>query len=236
MIARKPTVWITGVRSGVGEALATEFLAGGWRVIGSSRARPSSRATWLRNDDASYVPMDVRSASSVTRAWSKIRRTAGSVDMLVNNAGTTVFKDVVRTSPAEFRDIIETNQQGLYHTAYTVLPSMRERRKGWIVNILSYAAKTVYTKSGAYAASKAGAEMLMRVVREENRDAGIRVVNVFPGAINTPMWSTAMRRDHGHTMMTPSDVAQAVYGLTGVTTSVVPEEIVLRPDIGDLTV
>jgi len=156
--------------------------------------------------------------------------------MLVNNAGVTAFKDVIRTGPREFSDIIGTNLLGPYLTTRAVLPSMRRRKRGMIVNILSYAAKTVYTKSGAYAASKAGADMLMRVVREENRDAGIRVVNVFPGATETPMWSPAMRRSHGDAMMRSEDVAEAVFGLTSRSSSTVPEEIVLRPQIGDLTV
>lgn len=78
--------------------------------------------------------------------------------------------------------------------------------------------------------------MLMKVVREENRAAGIRVVNVFPGATDTPMWSGKMRRDHGRSMMTAADVASVVFDLTTSGSSSVPEEIVLRPEIGDLTV
>jgi len=156
--------------------------------------------------------------------------------MLVNNAGVTTFREVIRTSPKEFSDIIETNLTGLYLTTRAVLPSMRRQKKGSIVNILSFAAKTVYTMSGAYAASKAGADMFMRVVREENRDAGIRVVNVFPGPVDTPMWSSAMRRDHGRKMMAAGDVASAVYSLTAARSSSVPEEIVLRPEIGNLTI
>ena len=236
MSRRQRSVWITGVRSGVGEALAKAFLSGGWVVFGSSRTTLKVRASWARHPDFHAVPMDVRKPQSVERALARIRKKSASVDMLVNNAGVTAFKDVLKTSPEEFRNIIETNLTGLYLTTRAVLPQMRRRKQGWIVNILSYAAKTVYTKSGAYAASKIGADMLMRVVREENRDAGIRIVNVFPGAVDTPMWSTAMRRDHGASMMTPGDVAAAVCGLTDIATTTVPEEIILRPAIGDLTV
>ena len=233
---QKQTVWITGVRSGVGEALATAFLEGGWRVFGSSRTRPRKDSVWHRHPDAHFVPLDVRSTASVQKAWLRIRDRVSSLDMLINNAGVTAFKEVVKTDPKEFGDIIDTNLTGLFLTTRAVLPSMRRRKKGTIVTILSYAAKTVYTMSGAYAASKAGADMFLRVVREENRDAGIRVVNVFPGAVDTPMWSPSMRKDHGSSMMTAEHVASAVFDLTAIRTTVVPEEIVLRPEIGDLTI
>lgn len=235
MTRSRQTVWITGVRSGLGDALVRTFLEGGWSVFASSRTRPPARTAWASHPDVHVVPMDVRSAVSVSRAWERIRRVTPSVSMLINNAGVTTFKDVLKTTPADFKDILDTNLTGPYLTTRAVLPSMRRRKHGWIVNILSYAAKTVYTKSGAYAASKVGAEMLMKVVREENRAAGIRVVNVFPGAIDTPMWSGAMRRDHGRSMMAADDVAEAVYALTWKRGSTVPEELVIRPEIGDLT-
>jgi short-subunit dehydrogenase len=230
------TVWITGVRSGLGEALADTFSNEEWYVAGSSRVKPKKSARWLRGKHAVSVPMDVRAAGSVDKAWKKISKTAPPVELLINNAGITVFKDVLKTTPQEFQDIIDTNLVGLYHTARAVLPQMRRRKKGWIVNVLSFAAKTIYTKSGAYAASKAGAEMFMKVLREENRDAGIRVVNVFPGPIDTPMWSGAMRRDHGKTMMAPSDIARMILTLTQSGSNVIPEEVIIRPSIGDLTV
>ena len=180
--------------------------------------------------------MDVRNPAAVQRAWRTIRKTVSSVDVLINNAGVTAFKDVIRTTPGTFKDIVDTNLTGPFLTSRAVLPAMRRRKSGVILNILSYAAKTVYTKSGAYAASKAGADMLMRVVREENRDAGIRVVNVFPGAIETPMWSASVRKNHGRKMMSAAELAAVVIGLTSTASTVSVEEIVLRPDVGDLTV
>jgi short-subunit dehydrogenase len=105
-----------------------------------------------------------------------------------------------------------------------------------VINVLSYATKARYTKSSVYSASKAGAEAMMNSLREEVRDQGIKIVNVFPGATLTPMWHQKHQEWYGDQMMHPEDVAEAIYEVTLKPKSVMIEDLVIRPQIGDLRV
>jgi NAD(P)-dependent dehydrogenase (short-subunit alcohol dehydrogenase family) len=160
----------------------------------------------------------------------------GLPDVVVNNAGVTSFQTLTGTTTAEYLDIVGTNLTGPFLIARSVVPLMQRRRSGMIVNILSYAAKAVYTRSSVYGASKAGADMLMRVLREEVRSDGIRVLNVFPGAVETPMWPDRLRKKYAEQMMPVDDVARAIVQTIQLPATVMPEELVLRPQIGDLRV
>jgi NADP-dependent 3-hydroxy acid dehydrogenase YdfG len=154
----------------------------------------------------------------------------------VNNAGVTCFKEFHTTRVEEFDRILDVNLRGLFVASRAVLPSMLKRRKGSVINILSYAAKTTYTKSAAYSAAKAGAEALMNVLRAETRSRGIKVLHVYPGAVETPMWSPSMRQRYRSRMMQASDLARLIYVLTTQADSMHIEEVVVRPQVGDLTV
>jgi NAD(P)-dependent dehydrogenase (short-subunit alcohol dehydrogenase family) len=182
------------------------------------------------------VACDVRREISVRKAAATILRRVGLPDVVVNNAGVTSFRRLTETTTAEYRAIIETNLTGPFLIARSLVPRMQRRRSGMIVNILSYAAKAVYTRSSVYGASKAGADMLMRVLRDEVRQDGVRVLNVFPGAVETPMWPEALRAKYAGQMMPAADVARAIAQTIQLPSHLMPEELVLRPQIGDLRV
>jgi 3-oxoacyl-[acyl-carrier protein] reductase len=148
----------------------------------------------------------------------------------------TAFKSVLDTRVKEFDDIIETNLRGSFLLTRAFLPRFLLRRGGMILNVISHAAKQVYKGSGAYAASKAGTEALMNVLRAEVRDAGVRVVNVFPGAVLTRIWHPRHRKTYADRMMHPSEIAGVLYGLTIQPPSMMTEEIIIRPQGGDLKV
>ncbi|HEX9615217.1 MAG TPA: SDR family NAD(P)-dependent oxidoreductase, partial [Bacteroidota bacterium] len=117
-----------------------------------------------------------------------------------------------------------------------ILPHMMKRKGGMIVNIISYAAKTTYTGSAAYSAAKAGTQAMMNVVREEVRKHGIRIVNVYPGAVFTAMWSSKHRASMGDSMIPAEHLARVICEATLQPASLTTEEIVVRPPVGDLTV
>lgn len=160
--------------------------------------------------------------------------TIGTPDILVNNAGVTVFKEFVQTSVEEFDDIINTNLRGSFLTTKLILPLMIERRKGTILNVVSFAAKTTYTESSAYAASKAGMAAMMEGLRAEVRSKGIKIVNVFPGAVLTPIWHSKVRARHGRTMLTAEETANMIVSISCQPSSMMVEEIVIRPQGGDI--
>jgi short-subunit dehydrogenase len=179
---------------------------------------------------------DIRSESSVAKVARAILRKHRFVDILINNAGVTSFKDFMSAKPSEFDSILATNLRGPFLATKMIVPVMVKRRKGIIVNMISFAAKTVYTKSALYSASKAGLEAMMNVLRTELREVGIKVINVYPGAVLTPMWLKEHRKKYSDQMILPDDVARLVYETTAQSPSLMVEEIVVRPQGGDLLV
>ena len=233
-------VWISGASSGIGKSLLESFANGGDVVIGTSR-RLDTLTTLVRKlnrygKHCEAMRCDVTKETDVQRVARSILQRHKKVDILVNNAGITTLKDFLRTSTSEFDDILATNVRGLFLTSKALLPAMLKRKRGTILNVLSYAAKTTYTKSAAYTAAKSGAEAMMNVLRAEVREKGIKVVNVYPGAVLTPMWSAGMRKRHARSMMSARDIAALLYRLTLEPDSLHVEELVVRPPAGDLHV
>jgi NADP-dependent 3-hydroxy acid dehydrogenase YdfG len=233
-------VWITGASSGIGRALAGEFVSHGDTVAATARTLPNlnSLQTQLSSSSGKCVvfPCDVSDSAQVQKVGSSILEEFGTIDILINSAGVTYFKDFLATTVEEFDEVTATNLRGLFLTAKMVLPSMMGKGKGMIMNILSYAAKATYTGSSAYSASKAGAEAMMNVLRAETRDKGIKILNVFPGAVFTPIWHPKHRERYGHEMMRPEEIAKVLYEISCQPSSMLVEDIVIRPQVGDLKV
>lgn len=233
-------VWVTGASSGIGSALAESFASHGDVVYASGRNRRKlqtlARKTRDNGAQIQTIVCDVRKRGEVAAASRIILKKEGKVHILVNNAGVTYFKDFLGTTPREFDEVIGTNLMGLFLTTRSILPSMMKRKDGLIINVLSFAVKKVYTLSAAYTASKAGASSLMDVLREEVRPHGIKVMNVYPGAIHTPMWSNKHRMKYGSQMMTSHEAAEIIYQASLQTNNVMIEELVVRPQVGDLKV
>jgi NADP-dependent 3-hydroxy acid dehydrogenase YdfG len=158
------------------------------------------------------------------------------MEILVNNAGVTYFKELVSTTANEFDHVMDTNVRGMFLLTKAVLPSFLRRRRGLIINILSFAAKTVYTGSSIYSASKSAGSAMMGVLREEVRDKGIKILNVFPGAVSTPMWGTRNRARFEHRMIHPEEIAEYIVATAALPASMMVEEITLRPQRGDLKI
>ena len=233
----KAGVWITGASSGIGRAAAKEFVRTGCRVFVSGR-----RATELERLNQSLkkdkleldvYPCNVASNANVEQTVKKILA-VHKIDCLINNAGITSFKLAEENSINEIDDIINTNLLGSIYTIKAVLPQMIKQGGGTIINILSTAAKKIFTNSSAYTASKTGLKAYADVLREEVRKYKIKVVNVIPGATETPMWSQEIRKEHSERMMTVDDIARLLVWIFLQKENMVSEEIVVRPIEGDL--
>lgn len=237
--SRERVVLISGAGSGIGEALARRFAVEGCTVVGFGRntLRLNSLQRHIATSGGSFFPFrcDIRSETSVRAAFKKMGRLR-RVDILVNNAGVTYFKDFVATSAKEFDEVMETNVRGMFLLTRAVLPFMMKRRRGLIINILSFAAKTVYTGSSVYAASKSAGAAMMGVLREELRNRKIKILNVYPGATVTAMWSAGNRSRFQHRMTRPEDIADFIVRTADAPASMMVEEIALRPQKGDLRV
>jgi short-subunit dehydrogenase len=111
---------------------------------------------------------------------------------------------------------------------------MISRKSGTILNISSVASIKILKGSSVYSASKAGLLQYSRVLREEVRLHNIKVIDVLPGATETPIWNQNVRNKHGERMMKPTDVGKLVIQLVSQSGNMVTEEVVLRPVTGDL--
>lgn len=235
---KQPLIWITGAGRGIGEAAAHAFAAAGAHVIASGRNADAVRnvadAIGKAGGRADAVPLDVKNEQSVRAAHELIVSNFGRVDVLVNNAGVTVFKKFEQTTLEEFDAIVQTNLRGYFLLTQAVLPSMLEAQAGMIISIHSVTAVETVTHSSVYAASKAGTLAMMRSLREEVRKRGVRVIDVLPGAVETGMWSEANRQKHGAKMMQPEDVAEILVSLYRQPGRAATDEIIVKPVGGNL--
>lgn len=229
-------VWITGASRGIGRAIAERLVRDGYRVALSARSADTLRdiAGQFPEEQVLYVECDVREEESVYFAYKTIEERFGRVDILVNNAGMGVFAPLVELPVQDFDDMIATNLRGVFLCAKAVLPAMLRRKSGTILTINSVAAVSVFTASSGYGASKAGALAMSRSLRAEVRDHNIRVIDIILGATETEIWDEDERDQYRGRMIQPDDVADIVPALFDANRRMMVEEIVLRPQRGDL--
>ena len=186
---------VTGSNSGIGLATAVALARAGHTVVAAMRNL--DRGAEIRKiAEGEKLPihlarLDVDDDASVGDAFSGVVARHGPVDVLVNNAGVPGGGPVEETTIDEFRQVMETNFFGGLRCIKAVIPSMRERREGTIVNITSIAGRLATAPMASYAASKWAFEALSEVLAQEVRAFNVRVAIVEPGVIATPIFSKA---------------------------------------------
>lgn len=184
-------VLITGASSGIGLATALELGRAGHKVYATmrnpARAPELSAQASKEGLPISILTLDVDSDSSVEDCFSAIYGQNEQIDVLVNNAGIERHGTVEEMSMDDFRAIMETNYFGAVRCMRQVLPHMREKGSGCIINVTSVAGRLVRSPLGAYAASKFALEAVTEALAQELKAFGVRVALVEPGIIDTPM-------------------------------------------------
>ena len=183
MSERSRAVLITGCSSGIGRAAAELLADEGWAVYATAR-RPETIAD-LEAKGCTTLALDVTDEGSMTRVVERIEAEHGAVGALVNNAGYGLHGAVESTDLDEARRQFETNFFGLVKLTQLVLPGMRRRGSGRIVNISSMGGKLTFPGGGFYHASKHALEAMSDALRYEVRPFGIDVVVIEPGLIKT---------------------------------------------------
>jgi NAD(P)-dependent dehydrogenase (short-subunit alcohol dehydrogenase family) len=177
------TALVTGASSGIGAAIAERLLREGYRVFAG--ARRTGRMAQLAADGAVVLPLDVTDDASMVAAVDAITSESGGVDVLVNNAGYGSYGSMEEVPIAEGRRQFDVNVFGLARLTQLVLPAMRERRSGAIVNISSMGGK-IYEPFGSwYHATKFAVEGMSDSLRLELEPYGIRVIVIEPGGIRS---------------------------------------------------
>ena len=183
------TILITGCSSGYGLETARHFLANGWNVIATMR---TPRQDILpRSERLRILPLDVTSEASIAA----VVKAAGQIDVLVNNAGIGVVGAFEATTMSHIRKVFDTNSFGVMAMAQAVIPQMRERRSGAIINVTSSATLAPMPLAAAYTASKQAIEGFTASLAHELGYFGIRAKLVEPGYAPTTRFTqnTAVR-------------------------------------------
>jgi NAD(P)-dependent dehydrogenase (short-subunit alcohol dehydrogenase family) len=182
--ADKPVWLITGCSIGFGHALAAHVLACGYRTVVTARD-PDKMKDFAAAGEALVLKLDVTDPVEVEAAVKATEDTFGRIDVLVNNAGIGYFAAVEESEEAEVRKMFEVNVFGLGHMIHAVLPGMRKRRKGFIVNFSSIGGLRSFPSVGYYNATKFAVEGLSEALWQEVEPLGIKVMLVEPSGFRT---------------------------------------------------
>ncbi|HVU17912.1 MAG TPA: SDR family oxidoreductase [Candidatus Didemnitutus sp.] len=236
---KSPTIVVTGASQGLGAAIARAFATSfpGARLALVARSKGNlervaeSCSKKGRVTAAAFV-CDVTDESAVAAMAAAVMKRWGAPTILVNNAGRFLGRPLLETTAADFDGQLAANLRSAFLVSQAFLPAMVKRRSGDVINISSIAGKQAYPNGAAYCAAKHGLTGLSAVMRAELKPHGIRVCCVHPGATWTPSWrgsGISPRR-----MMPAEDVADAIVGIARLGRRTVVEDIVLRPQLGDV--
>ncbi|MEU2619984.1 SDR family NAD(P)-dependent oxidoreductase [Streptomyces sp. NPDC007157] len=179
------TVLITGASTGMGEALTFEYVARGWNVAATMRDPARANPAFTGLDTVLVTRLDVTDAASIEQAVRETVERFGAVDAVVNAAGYGQVGAIEEVSPAQVRDQFETNVVGIVQVVQAVLPHMRERGSGHILNIGSMGGHVSLPTMAVYCASKSAVQNLTEGLAKELDPLGIRVTLVEPAGFDT---------------------------------------------------
>jgi short-subunit dehydrogenase len=229
---------ITGASKGLGRAIAEKFAANGHDLFLCSRDPMALSAAALQLESR-YPSISIRARAFDLGEKDQARGFGGwmldsgeSVDVLVNNAGQFLPGSVHDEGEGVLEQLIAVNLYSAYHLTRTLLPAMIARKKGHIFNICSVASLKAYPNGGAYSISKFALAGFSANLREELKPSGIKVTAVYPGAVYTDSWAgSGVDPDR---IMEAADIAEMLYAATTLSRQATVEEILLRPQLGDL--
>lgn len=186
---------VTGTSTGIGLATAVTLARGGHTVIATMRNLASAgelqKLVAAEKLPVTLAALNVDDDASVDSALGKVLAEHGRLDVLVNNAGVGGGGSVEESSTARFRGVMETNFFGALRCIKAVVPGMRERRQGCIVNVTSLSGRVALAPAAAYCASKFALEALSECLAQELKAFNVRVAIIEPGVIATPIFSKA---------------------------------------------
>ncbi|MBD2292040.1 SDR family oxidoreductase [Anabaena sphaerica FACHB-251] len=237
---QKRRALITGASSGIGKATALAFAKAGIDVALVSRSEDKlegvAAAAKETGVEAKAFTVDLSCVSQVQAKIQAIAHEFGDIDILVNNAGMGYTANLSETPLEDWQQVINLNLTSVFVCMMGILPVMRQRGSGTIINVASIAAKQAFAGWGAYCVSKAGLLALSQTLALEERSHGIRVTAICPGSVNTEIWDTETVHANfdRSKMLTPEIVAQTILHTALLPQEAVIEELTLMSNAGVL--
>lgn len=229
---------VTGGSRGIGRAVAESLLRRGADVLIAGRSAGSLAeaaadlaqvAETAGAGRLETVAADVRRSVDAERLIGAATDRFGGLDFLINNAGVGRFEAVAEQSVDDWAQVIETNLSGVFYCCRAVIPVLRQRGGGWIINVSSLAGSYPFANGAAYCASKAGLDAFTAALMQEVRFDGIRVSAVAPGSVGTAFAGSDDRHAAAPWKLTASDVAQVVVDLLSHDARSLPSRVEIRP-------
>lgn len=228
------TALVTGATEGIGRATALALGRAGYRVGICSRTTEKVEATLAelraQGVTAAGAAADVADPDQVRHLVDQVRGTLGEIDVLVNNAGVLIARPIEELALEDWDVTMATNLRGLYLTTRLVLPGMRTRRQGTIVNVASLAGRNGFVGGSAYSASKHAVLGFSRSLMLEVRKDNVRVIAICPGSVATGMLrDQAMLKPDHERILRPEDVAASILHVLTLPTGALVSELDIRP-------
>jgi 3-oxoacyl-[acyl-carrier protein] reductase len=228
------TALVTGATEGIGRATAFALGRAGYKVGICARTDAKIRRTVeelkAEGIEAAGAAADVGQPEQVARAVDAVTGTLGEIDVLVNNAGVLIAKPFEELSLDEWDTTMSTNVRSLYLVTRAVLPAMRRRRSGSIVNVASLAGRNGFAGGTAYAASKHAVLGFSRSLMLETRKDNIRVIAICPGSVATRMMQDQpMLKPEPQRILQAGDVAATIVHAVGLPDRAMVSELDIRP-------
>lgn len=232
-------VLITGGGTGIGAGIARGLALAGCRVMVGGRREEPLRQLSDSVDSAHRIlfhTLDVAEDESIETFFAAARAQGGDADILVNSAGINIVnRTMAAMEPKDWDQVMRVNATGAYRCMLEVVPAMRARRDGLVINISSISGKRAIQLGGVvYCASKFAMTALGTAVSNEVRLEGVRITNVYPGEVNTPILDkrpTPVSQEHKEAILQPEDIALMVTAICHLPSRAHVPEIVIKPTI-----
>ncbi len=230
-ILKGKNVLIVGATGGIGSRAAKLISGSGATVFltgrNSAKLNEVAKETGIPADHV--FTMDITDEVSVNATIQYISDKEVEIDIVVNAAGIGIIKPMETLSSADFLQTIQTNLMGSFYLVKAILPGMKARKKGLIINIPGVLGKVPMAGAAAYSASKYGLTGMMQSIREELKRTDIRITNLFLGGVDSSFWDTIDLRVQRDKMILAEEAAKAIWFLCQQPVSGVVSEMVLQP-------
>ena len=231
-------VVITGASKGIGKAIATAFAAEDNNLFLCARNEVDLYNTvaelQVKFPDITInaLAADVSDKAANKKFGNWVLKKAGSIEVLINNAGQFLPGSVYNEEEGLLEQMIAVNLYSAYHLTRQLLPSMMNAKQGHIFNICSIASLQAYANGGSYSISKFALMGFSKNLREEMKPYNIKVTTVYPGAVLTASWGDFDNSQQR--ILEANDVAAMITAAAKLSPQAVVEDIVIRPQLGDL--